>query len=170
MTCTGRDLNSRGLKLRLRTSGAFLPSPIRLYDVHRERFKQPGREAEVRNEWSRVFTPPYAFMACTERVSLSFLFTMSVGASLKMMKAALISRQFNYVSKYCTLQYAVPICRINFFKVINPKTKTSAVRDVSGRKSFSLISLLHVSARPLPYSVATPKVPSGYPSALYLRH
>ena len=33
-------------------NGAVLPSSIRLYDVHRERFKQPGLEAEITNEWS----------------------------------------------------------------------------------------------------------------------
>jgi hypothetical protein len=41
---------------------------------------------------------------------------------------------------------------------------------VSGRESFSLILLLHVSARPLPYSVTTCKVQSGYPSSLHLKH
>ena len=38
MTCTERVLNGRGVKLRLRMSGAVLRSPIRLYDVHRESF------------------------------------------------------------------------------------------------------------------------------------
>jgi len=61
------------VKLRLLMSGAVLHSPIRLYDVHRESFKQAGLEAEVTNEWSCVCSPTYAFIACTERVSISFL-------------------------------------------------------------------------------------------------
>ena len=82
----------------------------------------------------------------------------------------LINRQFNDVSSHYTLLYAVPIRRINFIKIIDPTIKTSAVRSVSGGKNFSLILLLHVSAMPLPYSIRTSEVQSGYPSTLYLKH
>jgi hypothetical protein len=149
MTCTGRVSSSRGLKMRLRMSGAVLDSPICLHGVHRDSF---------------TLLPLYLPLSRTRLLCISRCFIK------KIWKAVPINRQYDDISRYCTLHYAIPNCGIDFVKAIDPTIKTSAVRSVSGGKSFSLILLLHVSARPLPYSVTTSKVQSGYPLNLYLKH
>ena len=82
-----------GLETEVTNEWSCSTLPIRLYDAHRKSFKQPGLETEVTSEWSCASTPPYAFIACTERVSFSFL-SLYISLSHSLTMYVCISRCF----------------------------------------------------------------------------